>query len=66
MEINPFLPSLFSCTKLKSKWIKETRDTETYQGKSGEEPQRYGNRGMITNITAMACVVISRINKWDL
>jgi hypothetical protein len=45
MQIHPFLSS---CKKLKYELIKELpRDTETYRGESGEEPQRYGHMGMI-------------------
>jgi hypothetical protein len=44
----------------------KTRDTETYRGESGEKPQRYWNRGKISNRTAMACAIRSRIDKWDL
>ena len=31
-----------------------------------EKPRRYGYRGKFLNRTAMACVVRSRIKKWDL
>jgi hypothetical protein len=49
----------------------KTRDTETYRGKS---VCRGGRRGLeiwaqgkkFLNRTTMACVVRSRINKWDL
>jgi hypothetical protein len=45
----------------------KTRDTETYRGESREEPQRYGHRRKkFLNRTAIACVVRSRIDKWDL
>ena len=44
----------------------KTRDTETYRGESGEKSQRYGHREKFLNRTAMACVVRSRIDKWDL
>jgi hypothetical protein len=42
----------------------KTRDTETYRGEGGEEPQRYGHMGKISEQTD--CAVRSRINKWDL
>ena len=44
----------------------KTRDSETYREESGGKPQRYGHRGKILNRTAMACVLRSIINKWDL
>jgi hypothetical protein len=45
----------------------KTRDTETYRGESGEEPQRYGRMGKkFLNRITMACAVRSRIDKWDL
>ena len=43
----------------------KTRDTETYRGESGEEPQR-GSGEKFLNRRAMACFVRSRIDKWDL
>jgi hypothetical protein len=47
--------------------LHKTRDTETYRGESGEEPQRYGHRGKkFLNRTATACAVRWRIHKWDL
>jgi hypothetical protein len=45
MRIDPFL---FPCTKLvlvDQGTPYKTRDTETYRGENGEEPQRYGHRG---------------------
>jgi hypothetical protein len=43
----------------------KARDTETYK-EIGEQPQRYGHKKKFLNRTAMACAIISRINKWDL
>jgi hypothetical protein len=44
----------------------KTRDTETYRGESGEEPQRMGTGEKFLNRAPMACTVRSRIDKWDL
>jgi hypothetical protein len=44
----------------------KTRDTETYRGESGEEPQRYGHRGKIPEQNSNGFAVKSRIDKWDL
>jgi hypothetical protein len=41
---------LSTCTKVKSKWIKELHikpETVKHRGESGEMPQRYGHRGKI-------------------
>ena len=42
----------------------KTRDTETYRGGSGENPQRYGHRGKIPkqNSNGLSC----KINNCDL
>jgi hypothetical protein len=39
-----------------------TRDTETYRGESGEEPQRYGHRGKIPeqNSNGLCCKIKNR------
>jgi hypothetical protein len=67
MRIDPFLSP---CTKLQSKWIKElhikpetVKVIETKVGKSLED---IGTGEKFLNRTAMACVVRSGINKWDL
>jgi hypothetical protein len=44
----------------------ETRDTEINRGESGGKPQIYGTGGKFLNSRAMAFVVRSRIDKWDL
>ena len=44
----------------------KTRDTEIYRGESGESLKDMGTGGKFLNRTAMACVVRSRIDKWDL
>jgi hypothetical protein len=59
MQIDPFLSS---CTKLKSKSIKEkkkTRYTETYRGESGEEPRTHGHRVKIPeqNTNGLCCMI---------
>jgi hypothetical protein len=40
----------------------KTRDTETYRGESGEEPQRYGHRGKIPeqNNNGLCCKIKNR------
>jgi hypothetical protein len=67
MRIDPFL-SL--CTKLKSKWIKELHiKPETLkfiEEKVGESLEDMATGETLLNRTSMACVVRSRINKWDL
>jgi hypothetical protein len=46
----------------------KTRDTETYRGESGENPQRYGHRGKFSeqNSNGLCCKIENRIDKWDL
>ena len=39
MRIDPFLSP---CIKFKSRTPHKMKDTETYRGESGEDPQRYG------------------------
>jgi hypothetical protein len=40
----------------------KTKDTETYRGESGEEPQRYGQRGKIPeqNSNGLCCKINNR------
>jgi hypothetical protein len=67
MQIDPFL-SL--CTKLKSKLIKELHITpetlELIEEKVGKNLEDLGTGEKFLNRTAMACAIISRINKWNL
>jgi hypothetical protein len=67
MKIDLFLSP---CTKLKSKWIKELHiKPETLkfiEGKVGKSLKDMGTGGKFLNITAMAYVLRSRINIWDL
>ena len=67
MPIDPFLSS---CTKVKSKWIKELHikpDTvKLIEEKVGKSLEDVGTGGKFLNRTAMACAVRSRIDKWDL
>jgi hypothetical protein len=62
MRIYPFLSS---CTKVKSKWIKELHikpDTaKLIEGKVGKSLANMGTREKFLNRTAMACAVRSRI-----
>jgi hypothetical protein len=63
-------PSFSPCTKLKSKWIKELHiKPETLkfiEEKMGKTLEDMGTGEKFLNRTAMACVVRSRIDKWDL
>jgi hypothetical protein len=67
MRFNPFLSS---CTKLKSKWIKELHikpeTLKLIKEKVGESLKDMGTGEKFLNRTAMACAVRLRINKWDL
>jgi hypothetical protein len=67
MRIDPFLSP---CTKLKSKWIKELhKKPETLkfiEAKVGKSLEDMGTGEKFLNITAMACVVRSRVDKWVL
>jgi hypothetical protein len=67
MQIDPFLSP---CTKLKSKWIKEHHIKpdilKLIEEKVGKGLKDMGTGGKFLNRTAMACVVRSRIDKWDL
>jgi hypothetical protein len=66
MQIDPFLSP---CTKLKSKWIKEfhvkPETLKLIEEKVGKSFKDVGTGGKFLNITAMACTVRSRIDKWD-
>jgi hypothetical protein len=44
----------------------KTRYNETNRRESRKEPRAYGHREKFLNRTPMACVVRSRIHKWDL
>jgi hypothetical protein len=44
----------------------KTSETETYRGESGESLEDVVTGERFLNRTAMACVVRSRIDKWDL
>jgi hypothetical protein len=67
MRIDTFLSP---CLKLKSKWIKEfhirPETLKFIQEKVKESLENLGTGENFLNRTAMACVVISRIDKWDL
>jgi hypothetical protein len=61
---------LSSCTKLKSKWIKELyiklKTLKFIKEKFGKSLEDMSTGEQFLNWTAMACAVRSRINKWDL
>jgi hypothetical protein len=67
MQIDPFLSS---CTKLKSKWIKELHikpeTLKLIEEKVGKSLENMGTGGKFLNRTTMAYALRSRINKWDL
>jgi hypothetical protein len=67
MRIDPFLSS---CTKVKSKWIKELHikpeTVKLIKEKVGKSLENMGTGENFLNRTALACAVRSRINKWDL
>ena len=67
MRIDPYLSP---CTKVKSKWIKELQikpeTLKLIEEKVGKSLEDMGTGEKFLNRTAMACVVRSRINKWDL
>jgi hypothetical protein len=67
MQIDPFLSP---CTKLKTKWIKElyiqTETLKLIEENVGESLEYMGTGEKFLNRTPMACVVRSRIDKWDL
>jgi hypothetical protein len=66
MRIDPFLSP---CTKLKSKWIKELHikpeTLKLIEEKVVKILEIMGAGEKFLNRTAMACVVRSRIDKWD-
>jgi hypothetical protein len=65
--IDPFLSP---CTKVKSKWIKELHikpeTVKLIEEKVGKSLEDMDTGEKFLNRTAMACVVRSRIPKWDL
>ena len=67
MRIDPFLSS---CTKLKSKWIKELHikpeATKLLEVRVGKSLEHIGTGEKLLNRTPMSCAVRSRINKWDI
>ena len=67
MRIDPLLSP---CTKLKSKWIKDLHirpeTLKLIEEKVGKNLKDMGTGDKFLNRTAMACMVRSRINKWDL
>jgi hypothetical protein len=67
MRIDPFLST---CTKLKSKWIKELHiKPETLkfiEEKVGKTLKDMGTGEKFLNRTAKACALSSRVGKWDL
>jgi hypothetical protein len=67
MQIDPLLSH---CTKLKSKWIKELHTKpetlKLIEYKMGKSLEDMGTGEKFLNRTAMACVVRSIIDEWDL
>jgi hypothetical protein len=67
MGIDPFLSS---CTKLKSKWIKELpikpETLKMIEEEVGKSLKDIGTGENFLNRTTMACSARSRINKWGL
>jgi hypothetical protein len=67
MQIDPFLSP---CKKCKSKWIKElhikTPTLKLIEEKLGKSLEDMATAEKFLNRTAIACVVRSRIDKWDL
>jgi hypothetical protein len=67
MQINPFLST---CTKLKSKWIKDLHikpeTLKLIEEKVGKSLEHMDTWETFLNRTPMACAVRSRIYKWDL
>jgi hypothetical protein len=61
---------LSPCSKVKSKWIKELHikleTLKLIEEKVGERLEDIGTWEKFLNRTAMACAIISRIDKWDL
>jgi hypothetical protein len=66
IRIDPFLSS---CTKIKSKWIKELHikpeTRKLIEEKVGKSLEDMGTGEKFLNTTAMACAVRSRIDKWN-
>jgi hypothetical protein len=67
LRIDPFLST---CTKIKSKWIKELHikleTVKLIEEKAGKSLKDMGTGGKFLYRTAMACAVRLRIDKWDL
>ena len=67
MQIDPFLSS---CTKLKSKWIKELHikpeTLKLIEEKVGKNFEHMGTGEIFLSRTPMAYALRLRINKWDL
>jgi hypothetical protein len=67
MKIDPYLST---CTKLKSKWVKDLNikpDTlNLIEGKVGKSLELIGTGGNFLNRTPMARALRSRSDKWDL
>ena len=67
MQIDPFLSP---CTKLKSRWIKDLHikpdALKLIEKKVGKSLEHKATGNNFLNKTIMACVVRSRVNKWDL
>jgi hypothetical protein len=67
MRIDPFLSS---CTKVKSKYIKELHikpeTLKLIEEKVGKGLEDMGTGEKFLNRTAVACTLRLRINKWDL
>lgn len=67
MQINPFLPS---CTKLKSKWMKDIHiksDTLKLTEKKVRKTLKHLGKGRnFLNSTPITYALRSRVNKWDL
>jgi len=67
MQIDPFLSS---CTKLKSKWIKDLHikpnTLKLIEEKVGKSLEHMETGGNFLNRTPMTYALQSRINKWDL
>jgi hypothetical protein len=60
MQIKPFLsPYTKDQVQVDKEPPHKTRDTETYRGESGEEPQTYGHRGKIPeqNTNDLCCKI---------
>ena len=66
-RIDPFL---FSCRKIKSKWIKvlhvRSETLKLIEEKVGKSLKDMGTGDKFLNRTAMDCFIRSRIDRWDL